>query len=264
MFFIVFEVQNICAKLHFFKQIALKKVISTKSTDIKTFKQEKYLHYTMSFVGGMFAIYALLEHSNVFGSAETSNMILLVNDLLTFDLFHIIIRVTSLIVYAAGITASLWMAAYCSSLQKMICIATDAVAAVILILTPTDTPPIMALYPVAFAMSIQWCTFRGVEKNPSATTFSTGNFRQLVTNIFNYCTKKDIIYLSNVKFYIFTMLSFHSGVALGYILKPYILHHSIGLVFIPLLVAAFWEYAIDFRQKEHIEEIPQNVGCDDV
>ena len=45
-------------------------------------KQEILLHYTMSFIGGIFAIYALLEHSNVFGSAETSNMILLVNDLL--------------------------------------------------------------------------------------------------------------------------------------------------------------------------------------
>lgn len=73
-------------------------------------KQEKLLHYTMSFAGGIFAIYALLEHSNVFGSAETSNMILLVNELLQWDLFHIIIRFVSLIVYALGIIFTLWMA----------------------------------------------------------------------------------------------------------------------------------------------------------
>lgn len=218
----------------------------------------------MSFVGGIFAIYAILEHSNVFGSAETSNMILLVNDLLTWDLFHIIIRTLSLIVYAAGITASLWMSKYRPSIQKMICIIIDAIVVVILILTPDDTHPVMALYPVAFAMSIQWCTFRGVEKNSSATTFSTGNFRQLVTNIFNYCTERNTNYLSNVKFYIFTMLSFHSGVALGYLLKPYILHNSIGLVFIPLIFAAIQEYAISFNKNECIEEIPQNAGCEDV
>lgn len=47
---------------------------------------------------------------------------------------------------------------------KNICIIIDAIVAVILILTPDDTHPVMTLYPVAFAMSIQWCTFRGVEK----------------------------------------------------------------------------------------------------
>lgn len=218
----------------------------------------------MSFIGGMFAIYALLEHSNVFGSAETSNMILLVKDLLNMDLFHIAIRVISLIVYAAGITASLWLAKYRSSIQKMICIATDALAAAALILTPPDTPPVMALYPVAFAMSIQWCTFRGVGKNPSATTFSTGNFRQLVTNIFNYVTERKSEYLSNIKFYIHTMLSFHFGVALGYILRPYIPHHSIGLVYIPLLAAAIQEYAISLKKDACTDKIPQNAGCDDV
>lgn len=218
----------------------------------------------MSFVGGIFAIYALLEHSNVFGSAETSNMILLVNDLLNWDLFHIIIRLVNLIVYATGITISLWLAKYHSTLQKMICIVIDAIAAVVLMLIPSDIHPVMALYPVAFAMSIQWCTFRGIGNNPSATTFSTGNFRQLITNIFNYCTERNNKYLTNIQFFTFTMLSFHSGVALGYILKPYILHHSIVLVYIPLIAAAIQEYAINFKKHTCIDKIPQNAGCDDV
>lgn len=200
----------------------------------------------------------------MFGSAETSNMILLVNDLLNRDLFHIIIRIISLIVYAGGIVASLWMSKYHSSLQKMICIAIDAVAAIVLILIPTDAHPVMALYPVAFAMSVQWCTFRGVGKNSSATTFSTGNFRQLVSNIFNYSTEREREYLSNIKFYILTMLSFHFGIALGYILKPYILHHSICLVYIPLLSAAIQEYIISFKKVVSTDKIPQSAGCDDV
>lgn len=91
----------------------------------KELKQEILLHYTMSFVGGIFAIYALLEHSNVFGSAETSNMILLVNDLLQWDLFHIVIRLGSLLIYALGITMTLWMAKYHPEMQKRICIVID-------------------------------------------------------------------------------------------------------------------------------------------
>lgn len=148
--------------------------------DIKI-KQETLLHYTMSFVGGIFAIYALLEHSNVFGSAETSNMILLVNDFLHWDMFHILIRLGSLLVYAFGIILTVWMAKYHAAIQKRICMIIDCIAAVILGFLPENIDPVIALYPVAFAMSIQWCSFRGVCENPSATAFSTGNFRQLVT-----------------------------------------------------------------------------------
>lgn len=237
-----------------------KKVIPTENT--KTY--EKTLHYTMSFVGGIFAIYALLEHNNVFGSAETSNMILLVNDLLQWDLFHILTRIGNLIVYATGITVALLMTKYRSSHQKMICIAIDAIAAVTLILIPSDTHPIIALYPVAFAMSIQWCTFRGVDKNPSATTFSTGNFRQLVTNAFNWFIDRKSESLENVKFYILTMLSFHLGVAVIYVLNAYIPHHSIVLVYIPLGIATYTEYAVNFKKYDYIEKIPQSAGCDDV
>lgn len=124
-------------------------------TEIKQIKQEKLLHYIMSFAGGIFAIYALLEHSNVFGSAETSNMILLVNDLLQWDLFHILIRIGSLLVYASGIIATLWMAQSHSAVQKRICIMIDCLAALILGVLPESIHPVVALYPVAFAMSIQ-------------------------------------------------------------------------------------------------------------
>ena len=130
-----------------------------------------------------FARKPLLEHSNVFGSAKTSNMILLVNDLLQWDLFHIIIRFVSLIVYALGIIFTLWMAKYHPIIQKRICIIIDCLAALILGFLPENIHPVIALYPVAFAMSIQWCSFRGIRENPSAATFSTGNFRQLVTTI---------------------------------------------------------------------------------
>lgn len=153
-------------------------------------KREKLLHYTMSFVGGIFAIYSLLEHSNVFGSAETSNMILLVNDFLQADIFHIIIRISSLLVYASGIILTIWLSKNHPTVQKKICIIIDFLAAFLLGFIPENVNPVIALYPVAFAMSIQWCTFRGISGNPSATTFSTGNFRQLVTIIYNFIIEK--------------------------------------------------------------------------
>lgn len=221
---------------------------------------QKLLHYTMSFAGGIFAIYALLKHSNVFGSAETSNMILLVNDLLQWDLFHIIIRFISLIVYALGIIFTLWMAKYHPAIQKRLCIIIDCLAALILGFLPENIHPVIALYPVAFAMSIQWCSFRGVRENPSATTFSTGNFRQLVTTIFNYITERNREDLHRIKFYIVTMLSFHAGVAVIYIVWPHLPHQSIWIVFIPLALAIIQE----FRIATHRDLLTQNSGCEDV
>lgn len=227
-------------------------------------KRETILHYTMSFIGGIFAIYSLLEHSNVFGSAETSNMILLVENLLHWDAYHILIRIGSLLVYAFGIVFTLFMAKYHSEIQKIICLVIDCVAALVLGFLPVDTHPVVALYPMAFAMSIQWCTFRGVSDNPSATTFSTGNFRQLVTNIFNYVTDKNREYIRRIKFYVLTMVAFHTGVAVIYLAWPYSPHHSIWIVFIPLVCAFVQEASIYASKKEKYKAPEDNGGCEDV
>lgn len=225
---------------------------------------EKRLHYTMSFIGGIFAIYSLLEHANVFGSAETSNMILLVNDLLNWDMFHIVIRIGSLFIYACGITATLWMAKYHPDIQKPVCMIVDCIAALILAFLPEHIHPVIALYPVAFSMSIQWCTFRGVGKNPSATTFSTGNFRQLITLTFHYITEKKQENLTHIRFYAITMLSFHAGIATIYIVWSYFRHASIWLVYIPLAVAFIEEMVPVIKKDFQPQLLPQNSGCEEI
>lgn len=228
-----------------------------------TQKRETYLHYTMSVVGGIFALYSLLEHANVFGSAETSNMILLVNDLLQWDLFHIVIRVGSLLVYAAGITVTLWMSRCCPGVQKRACILIDCAAALVLSLLPQGLHPVVALYPVAFAMSIQWCTFRGVGDDPSATTFSTGNFRQLVTLTFSYALDRRPRELSRIRFYIITMLCFHGGIAFTYLIHPHLTRRSIWTVWPLLLCALAQELALS-TQRTAAEQLDESTGCEDV
>lgn len=220
-------------------------------------KQEKALHYTMSIAGGIFANYSLLEYCNVFGSAETSNMILLVKDFLYWDSFHILIRIMSLIVYAAGITITLWLSKKHPSIQKLMCIAIDCLAALILGFLPLNMNPIIALYPMGFAMSIQWCTFRGVGGKPSATTFSTGNFRQLVNNLYGLFAERKRENLSSIRFYIVTMLSFHAGIAVIYLIWPYISHYSIWSVYVPLVIAAMQEYCILKIKKANFNKLNQ-------
>lgn len=227
--------------------------------DTKT-KREERLHYIMSFVGGIFAIYALLEYSNVFGSAETSNMIVLVENLLHWEPCYILIRLGNLFIYALGIVFAMWCAKYHHDWQQRISIIIDCIAAVLLSFFPKDIHPVIALYPVAFAMSIQWCTFRGVRQNPSATTFSTGNFRQLVSTIYSYVTEKNKEDLFKIRFYLCTLLSFHAGVAAVCIIKPYMQHSSIWFAFIPLMAAMVWASVKD----EDRELLGQSCGCEEV
>lgn len=215
--------------------------------NVKT-KYEIILHYIMSFVGGIFALYALLEHANVFGSAETSNMIMLVKDLLSWDLMHILIRLGSMLVYGIGICVTLWMSKYKPELQKRVCIIIDCIAALILGLLSPNIDPIISLYPVAFAMSIQWCSFRGVSGNTSATTFSTNNFRQVVTALFNYFSDGETEQLFRLKFYLSTILSFHTGVAVIYLVWYRTPHYSIWIALLPLAAA----FIIDLISESYI------------
>lgn len=214
-------------------------------------KYEARLHYIMSFVGGVFAIYALMEHANMLGSAQTSNMILFVKGLQDWDLPNIIMRLGNILIYGVGIIFTLLMAKYKPSAQKMTSILIDCLAALILGLLPKTINPIIALYPIAFAMSVQWCSFREVCGNVSATTFSTNNFRQTITSAFYYFSDGGREYLFRMKIYLFTLLSFHMGVAVTYFIWKYIPHFSIWIAFAPLLRAAVLTNQIN---KKHSAE----------
>lgn len=220
-----------------------------------TTRHETALHCTMAFVGGVFGVYALLEHSNVFGSAQTNNLISIVEGLLSMDLFHVLVRLGSLFIYAAGIVLTVWLSKRYPEYQKRTSILIDCLAALILGLMPRDINPFVAVYPIAFAMSIQWCSFVGVNKNASATTFSTNNFRQLVTAVFNYAEQKNHKDLFRIKFYISTLLSFHSGVAVICVVWQYVPHHCIWLTFAPLLMALVLDAEVR-RRKSAVQSNP--------
>ncbi len=43
---------------------------------------EMLLHFVMAFIGGYFGLYAIVARNDLFGSAQTSNLIYLVQDIL--------------------------------------------------------------------------------------------------------------------------------------------------------------------------------------
>lgn len=207
-------------------------------------KKEIYLHYTMAFTGGIFALYTLMEHMNVFGSAETGNMLLLVESLLSWDLQDVFLRLGSIVVYSLGIVFCLLIQKYCPQQQRKICILTDCIAAGVFMILPDGIEPIAAVYPAFFAMSVQWCTFGGVGENRCATTFSTNNLRQLITAVFKVLDGKSEE-KEKIVFYAVTLCVFHLGAAMLFVVWSLSHRYAIALALIPLCAAYLEQHEIE-------------------
>ena len=72
-------------------------------------KYDSVLHYNLAFIGGFLGIYCILQRSDFLGSAQTSNMIYLVTDLLGENYLEFALRVGAMILYAISIAITVWL-----------------------------------------------------------------------------------------------------------------------------------------------------------
>ena len=99
--------------------------------------------------------------------------------------------------------------------------------------------PVIALYPVFFAMPFQWCTFKAPGGYNSSTIFSTNNLRQFTIAVTQFLMKKDTAQRDKAKFYGMTLLSFHTGAALSLILYMAYDLSGVWLCLIPAFYAVW-------------------------
>lgn len=195
---------------------------------------EAVIHYILSFVGGYFGIYAILSRCGIFASAQTNNLISLLHDLLGGNLSDFLFRFGALFLYLLAIILTVWVPERFSCNLKLLSVLIDGLACLILGFLPMDLNPIVGLYPIFFAMAFQWCSFKGAYGYAGSTTFSTNNLRQFVTAITHFLLKKDEESIPKIHFYGGTLLNFHLGVILSFLLwQPFSLH-SIWFCFLPL------------------------------
>ena len=84
----------------------------------------------------------------------------------------------------------------------------DALAALIVAFLPSNLNDFIALYPLYFAMAIQWCSFKGGDGFTCSTIFSTNNLRQFTTSMTEYLLNKDSDALCKWKFlHLFCLVS---------------------------------------------------------
>lgn len=184
---------------------------------INKVKHDEILHFNMALIGGILGAYAILNWCDVLGSAQTSNMIHLMMDIVGGNIPGIIIRLGSVVIYIIGLISTVIIKNYTKINVHIYSVIVDAITVIMVGIMPKNLDVIIALYPIFFAMAVQWNSFPGVHGYNSSTIFSTNNLKQTTIAITEYICNKDKDKLHKAKFYGKVLLSFHLGVAIAFI-----------------------------------------------
>lgn len=201
---------------------------------IETERHEEQMHYIMSFIGGFFGVYTILNFCDFFGCAQTSNLIYLVTSLLGHNWKQFVLRLGGMFLYMTAIALTVYLQKRSSINLKRVSLIINALAALLLGFLPHDIDPVLGLYPLFFAMAFQWNSFKGAYGFVSSTIFSTNNLRQFTIAITEIFLNKDHSHILKAKFYGKTLLSFHAGVGISYLLWIFFHMHTAWFCLIPI------------------------------
>lgn len=108
------------------------------------------VHFIMAVFGGFVGAYAILARMEVFGSAQTANLIELVCSVLGRNPEEVLTRVAALLVYMSAMVVAAVLAKKVQWNLKYLAIFLDASAILAVGYFPENMDPVMALYPVFF------------------------------------------------------------------------------------------------------------------
>ena len=203
----------------------------------KNKKLRQCIHYNMSLCGGFFGGYAILNRFEVFGNAQTANLMYLTISIVGRDGKDVLIRAFAMVLYMIGTVCTVLIPRFTKWSLYTCSIIVDAVAVMILGIMPQSMNSVIALYPVFFAMAFQWNVFATLCGYVSSPIFSTNNTRQMAISLTKYLIDKDKADLVKGKFYAGVLLFFNTGVAIAYIAWKAMGLKEIYICFIPLASA---------------------------
>ena len=200
------------------------------------------IHFMLALCGGFFGVYAIESRMGIFGQAQTSNLIDLLCDILGRDMSDAALRFVAAILFISGMVSATVLEKRSKYNVRHLAILINITAAVLLGFFPLSMNPIVALYPVFFAASFQWCIFKGAKGYVSATIFSTNNLKQTTVSIVEYflLPKGDAARSEKKQKAMFfggTLICFHIGVIIGYLLWINYGFRCIWFCILPLLLS---------------------------
>ena len=210
------------------------------------------IHFNMAFIGGYLGVHAVLSFSNLLGNAQTSNLISMVTSLLSGDWQQLLHRIGGMLLYMAAIALTVYLPPRIRCDLRLISVALDAAAAVVVGCFPEDIAPVLGLYPLFFAMAFQWNSFSGADGFVSSSIFSTNNLRQFTMAMTEVWGNHDPTHLPKAAFFGKTLLSFHFGVAASFLLWQAFGFRSAWFALLPCALA-FFLVSADIQQQKRAQ-----------
>jgi len=179
-------------------------------------KLARYIHYTMAVVGGFLAAYAILNRNGLLANAQTMNLLTLLLNLLGRNLNDVLLHTGALLFYIFGTVLTVIILKKTTADILVVSILIDFGAVLILGFLPQNMNNVVALYPIFFAMSVQWNAFKGVDGYNSSSIFSTNNVKQLSISFTEFLIDHNKSHLDRAGFFGSVLLAFHAGAVLSY------------------------------------------------
>ena len=178
-------------------------------------KVNNFTHYNMAVAGGVFGGFAVCNLGEIFGNAQTLNLIGIVYNLVYCNFETLLLRIIAALLYFLGFAAAVVIPKKLRLHSDIISIVVDILAFITLMFLPKNADFLISLYPIFFATAFQWTAFEYIEGYSCSTIFSSNNYRQFTTSLVEYAIDKDKSRLTKTRVFGLTLLYFHIGVALA-------------------------------------------------
>lgn len=208
-----------------------------------------YRHLSFAAVGGFFAAYAILLRMGIMANAQTLNLLELLLSSLRCHWPEVLMHLGALAMYVLGTMSTVILPHLFGWNMRRVCPIIDALCAVLLAFLPAEMPVIPSLYPIFFAMSVQWSSFTGAQDHISSTIFSTNNTKQASLSLARHLCTREQGQIRRMWFYVSTILCFHAGATVAYFSVP-LLEVKGSLCVLPLIGWAYYMVVCEDRSQE--------------
>ena len=208
-----------------------------------------YRHLSFAAVGGFFAAYAILLRMGIMANAQTLNLLELLLSSLRCHWPEMLMHLGALAMYVLGTMSTVILPHLFGWDMRRVCPIIDALCAVLLAFLPAEMPVIPSLYPIFFAMSVQWSSFTGAQDHISSTIFSTNNTKQASLSLARHLCTREQGQIRRMWFYVSTILCFHAGATVAYF-SVLLLEVKGSLCVLPLIGWAYCMVVCEDRSQE--------------
>ena len=208
-----------------------------------------YRHLSFAAVGGFFAAYAILLRMGIMANAQTLNLLELLLSSLRCHWPEMLMHLGALAMYVLGTMSTVILPHLFGWDMRRVCPIIDALCAILLAFLPAEMPVIPSLYPIFFAMSVQWSSFTGAQDHISSTIFSTNNTKQASLSLARQLCTREQGQIRRMWFYVSTILCFHAGATVAYF-SVLLLEVKGSLCVLPLIGWAYYMVVCEDRSQE--------------